>query len=570
MKKKFDLKKLNSRQVPEDSYYERRTLLKAMHFDDEDLDRPFIAIANSWSEFIPGHYHLRSISEAVKVGVWQAGGMPIEFNHIGACDGLADGTVGMHWILPSRDIIAAAIEMMVEAQRIDGIVAISTCDKIVPAQLMALARVNLPSIMVTGGYMLRGRYDNQYIEAQSINEQYPLWKDGVLSNTTFKAIEDGACPSCGACCTMGTANTMCCLTEALGMSLPTNGTQCAVRSSLLRVAKASGRRIVDLVARDIRPSDIMTFKAFENAMAVHSAIGGSTNAVIHLPAIAGELGLELPLENWNKISDKVPHLANITAGSNFTMQDLDEAGGIPAVMKELNDLLHKDVLTVTGQSLGENIKESKNLNPNVIRHLDNPVFPQGAIAILKGNLAPNGAVVKQTAVVKEMLEHRGPAKVFDSEDEAKEALLNHKIVPGDVVVIRYEGPKGGPGMREMYTFQTILCGMGLDNSVALVTDGRFSGWNRGPAIGHVSPEAADGGLIALVKDDDIISYSIPQKEIAVEITREEIKRRGKPKLPPRRPFEKGFLGRVYPFLVGPVDRGAVLEVPSSWKKRDIS
>ena len=471
---------------------------------------------------------------------------------------------------PAGDIIAAAIEMMVEAQRIDGIVAISTCDKIVPAQLMALARVNLPSIMVTGGYMLRGRYDNQYIEAQSINEQYPLWKDGILSNTTFKAIEDGACPSYGACCTMGTANTMCCLTEALGMSLPTNGTQCAVRSSLLRVAKASGRRIVDLVARDIRPSDIMTFKAFENAMAVHSAIGGSTNAVIHLPAIAGELGLELPLENWNKISDKVPHLANITAGSNFTMQDLDEAGGIPAVMKELNDLLHKDVLTVTGQSLGENIKESKNLNPNVIRHLDNPVFPQGAIAILKGNLAPNGAVVKQTAVVKEMLEHRGPAKVFDSEDEAKEALLNHKIVPGDVVVIRYEGPKGGPGMREMYTFQTILCGMGLDNSVALVTDGRFSGWNRGPAIGHVSPEAADGGLIALVKDDDIISYSIPQKEIAVEITREEIKRRGKPKLPPRRPFEKGFLGRVYPFLVGPVDRGAVLEVPSSWKKRDIS
>lgn len=570
MKKKFDLKKLNSRQVPEDSYYERRALLKAMHFDDEDLDRPFIAIANSWNEFIPGHYHLRSISEAVKVGIWQAGGMPIEFNHIGACDGLADGTVGMHWILPSRDIIAAAIEMMVEAQRIDGIVAISTCDKIVPAQLMALARINLPSIMVTGGYMLRGRYDNQSIEAQSINEQYPLWKDGILSNTTFKTIEDGACPSSGACCTMGTANTMCCLTEALGMSLPTNGVQCAVRSSLLRVAKASGRKIVDLVAQDIRPTDIMTCKAFENAMAVHSAIGGSTNAVIHLPAIAGELGLGLPLENWNKISDKVPHLANITAGSSFTMQDLDEAGGIPAVMKELDDLLQKDVLTVTGQTLGENIKDSKNLNPKVIRPLDDPVFTQGAIAILKGNLAPNGAVVKQTAVAKEMLEHRGPARVFDSEDEAKEALLNHKIVPGDVVVIRYEGPRGGPGMREMYTFQTILCGMGLDHSVALVTDGRFSGWNRGPAIGHVSPEAANGGLIALVKDGDIISYNIPRKEIAVEITREEMKRRGKPKPPHRRPFEKGFLGRLYPFLVGPVDRGAVLEVPSSWKKQDIS
>src|SRR5512139_1158349 len=526
-----------------------------MHFDDEDLDRPFIAIANSWNEFIPGHYHLRSISEAVKVGLWQAGGMPIEFNHIGACDGLADGTVGMHWILPSRDIIAAAIEMMVEAQRVDGIVAISTCDKIVPAQLMALARINLPSIMVTGGYMLQGRYDNQYIEAQAINEQYPLWKDGTLSNTTFKAIEDNACPSFGACCTMGTANTMCCLTEALGMSFPTNGTQCAVRSSLLRVAKASGRKIVDLVAQDIRPKDIMTLKAFENAMAVHSAIGGSTNAVIHLPAIANEVGLELPLENWNKICDKVPHLANITAGSNFTMQDLDEAGGIPAVMKELKDLLHKDVLTVTTKTLDENMKNSKNLNQKVIQPLDNPVFAQGAIAILKGNLAPNGAVVKQTAVVKEMLEHRGPAKVYDSEDEAKEALLNHKIVPGDVVVIRYEGPKGGPGMREMYTFQTILCGMGLDHSVALVTDGRFSGWNRGPAIGHVSPEAANGGLIAFIEDGDMISYNIFRKEIVAEITEDEIKRRGKPEPPRRPPFKKGFLGKVYPFLVGPVDRG---------------
>ncbi len=566
MKKKFDLKKLNSRQVPEDSHYERRTLFKAMHFDDEDLDRPFIAVANSWNEFIPGHYHLRSISEAVKVGIWQGGGMPIEFNHIGACDGLADGTVGMHWILPSRDIIAAAIEMMVEAQRVDGIVAISTCDKIVPAQLMALARINLPAIMVTGGYMLRGRYDNQYIEAQSINEQYPLWKDGTLSNTTFKAIEDGACPSCGACCTMGTANTMCCLTEALGMSIPTNGTQCAVRSSLLRVAKTAGRKIVDLVVQNIRPKDIMTLEAFENAMAVHSAIGGSTNAVIHLPAIAGELGLELPLENWNKICDKVPHLANITAGSSFTMQDLDEAGGIPAMMKELDDLLHKDMLTVTGQTLRENIKDSKNLNQKVIRPLDHPVFAQGAIAILKGNLAPNGAVVKQTAVVKKMLKHRGPAKVFDSEDEAKEALLKHKIVPGDIVVIRYEGPKGGPGMREMYTFQTILCGMGLDHSVALVTDGRFSGWNRGPAIGHVSPEAANGGLIALVKDGDMISYNISRKEIAAEITEQEIRRRGKPKPPQRPPLKKGFLGKVYPYLVGPVDRGAVLEVPSSWRR----
>ena len=532
MNKKIDVTKLNSRQVPEDSHHERRALFKAMHFDDEDLNRPFIAVANSWNEFIPGHYHLRSISEAVKTGIWQAGGMPIEFNHIGACDGLADGNVGMHWILPSRDIIAAAIEMMVEAQRVDGIVAISTCDKIVPAQLMALARINLPSLIVTGGYMLPGRFDNKVVEAQFINEQYPLWKDGTITDDAFKAIEDGACPSCGACCTMGTANTMCCLTEALGMSLPANGTQGAVRSSLLRLARAAGRQVIKLVAHDIRPSDVMTLKAFENAMSIHSAIGGSSNAVIHLPAIAGELGLKLPLENWNLFSSKIPHLANITAGSNFTMEDLDEAGGIPAVMKELGDLLRLDVLTVTGQTLGENIKKSNNLNPQVIRHLDNPVFAQGAIAVLKGNLAPGGAVVKQTAVNKGMLEHQGPAKVFNGEDDAKEALLNHEIVPGDVVIIRYEGPKGGPGMREMYTFQTTLCGLGLDDSVVLVTDGRFSGWNRGPAIGHVSPEAADGGPIAIVKDGDIISYSIPRKEISPEITDEEIKKRGRPKHPP--------------------------------------
>lgn len=562
----FDLTKLNSRLVPEDSHYERRALFKSMHFDDQDLDRPFIAVANSWNEFIPGHYHLRALSEAVKIGIWQAGGMPVEFNHIGACDGLADGTVGMHWILPSRDIMAAAIEMMVEAQRVDGLVALSTCDKIVPAQLMALARLDLPAIMVTGGYMLPGRYEDQRVKAQFINEQYPLWKEGKLTDKAFKAIEDGVCPSCGACCTMGTANTMCCLTEALGMSLTTNGTQCAVHSSLLRVARAAGRQIMDLVAKDIRPSHILTPKAFENAMMIHGAIGGSTNAVIHLPAIAGELGIELPLERWNGVSQRVPHLANITAGSNTTMQDLDEAGGIPAVMKELGNLLNLDSMTVTGKPLAENIEGVQNRNPEVIRPLHDPVFARGAIAILRGNLAPGGAVVKQTAVVKEMLKHRGPARVFDDEDEAKEALLAHKIQPGDVVVIRYEGPKGGPGMREMYTFQTILCGLGLDRSVALVTDGRFSGWNRGPAIGHVSPEAAEGGLIARVRDGDIIHYSIPDKTITLEVGKAELEKRGKPAPPFRQSFQKGFLGKIYPYLVGPIERGAVLEIPSFWKK----
>lgn len=561
MSRKFDLSKLNSRQVPEDSHYERRALFKSMHFDDEDLDRPFIAIANSWNEFIPGHYHLRKVSEAVKTGIWQAGGMPIEFNHIGACDGVADGTVGMHWILPSRDIIAAAIEMMVESQRVDGIVAISTCDKIVPAQLMALARADLPSIMVTGGYMLPGWLNGQRVEAQFINEQYPLWKEGRLTDRDFKAIEDSVCPSCGACCTMGTANTMCIIAEALGMSLPYNGTQCAVNSSLLRIARAAGRKIVELVEKDIRPAAIMTEKAFENAMSIHSAVGGSTNAVIHLPAIAGELGIELPLEKWNEISGKAPHLANITAGSNYTMQDLDRAGGIPAVMNELGDLLHRDTLTVTGKTLGANTRGKRNLDPDVIRPVDNPVFPQGAIAVLKGNLAPRGAVVKQTAVAKQMLRHRGPAKVFDSEDDAKEALLGSGIVPGDVVIIRHEGPKGGPGMREMYTFQTILCGMGLDASVALITDGRFSGWNRGPAIGHVSPEAADGGAIAAVRDGDMVSYDIQKRSIRLEVSEKEIRKRLKQRTAPApKVTKRGFLTDVYVKLVDSVDKGARLKV----------
>jgi dihydroxy-acid dehydratase len=357
---------------------------------------------------------------------------------------------------------------------------------------------------------------------------------------------------------MGTANTMCCLTEALGMSLTGNGTQCAIGSSLMRLAKEAGRQIMNLVARNLHPRDIMTLEAFENAMAIHSAIGGSTNAVIHLPAIASELGLDLSLDRWNDVSARVPHLANITAGSSYNMQDLDEAGGIPAVMKELGPLLNQETMTVTGRSLRENINESENLNPQVIRQLGNPVFSQGAIAVLKGNLAPDGAVVKQTAVAQEMLVHQGPAKVFESEDEAKEALLAHRIMPGDVVVIRYEGPKGGPGMREMYTFQTILCGMDMDRAVALVTDGRFSGWNRGPAIGHVSPEAADGGPLAALRNGDMISYDIPKRRLSVKLSPSEIKKRLKSWRAPLPKVQGGFLGEIYPRIVGPVDKGATL------------
>jgi dihydroxy-acid dehydratase len=549
---------LNSRQVPEDAYYERRALFKAMNFDDEDLNRPFVAVANSWNEFVPGHHHLRHLAQAVKVGIWQAGGMPIEFNHIAPCDGLADGHVGMHWILPSRDIIAASIEMMIQSQRVDGIVALSTCDKIVPAQLMALARINLPAIMVTGGAMLSGRFRGQRIQAHHLNELYPVWKEGKLTDTEFKQVEDNACPTCGACCTMGTAHTMCCLTEAMGMSLPGNGTEMAVSASLYRLARMSGRRIVELIEKNIRPRDILTKDSIKNAMMVHSAIGGSTNAVIHIPAILDELGLEIPLDCWNEISSKVSHLVNTTAGSNHTIEDFGIAGGVQAAMLELKSLLGLDGLTCTGRTLAENLKSAKNNNKDVIRPLENPIHREGSIAILKGNLAPQGAVVKQTAVASKMLVRRGPAKVFNGEEEAKDALLAKKIEPGDIVVIRYEGPKGGPGMREMYTFQSTLCGMGLDDSVALVTDGRFSGWNRGPAIGHVSPEAAVSGPLAAVKDGDIISYDIPRRILDVELGGEQIQERIKSIEPVEPRIKEGFLGKIYVRLVDSVDRGAVL------------
>jgi dihydroxy-acid dehydratase len=554
-----DYPELNSRRVPEDSYYERRALFKSMNFDDEDLNRPFIAIANSWNEFVPGHYHLRRLAESVKIGIWQAGGMPVEFNHIAPCDGLADGNLGMHWILPSRDIIAAAIEMMIQSQRVDGIVALSTCDKIVPAQLMALARINLPSIMVTGGAMLSGKYKGKKIQAQHINELFPDWKDGKLSDSEFKLIEDNACPTCGACCTMGTANTMCCLTEAIGMSLPGNGTEISVGASLFRLGRRAGRKIVELVHKNIRATDIITKDSIVNAMMVHSAIGGSTNAVIHIPAILNEIDAEVQLDYWNEICSKIPHLVNTTAGSKYTIEDFGQAGGVQAVLSELISYINVNVMTSTGRTLRENLLTAKNENREIIRSVDNPIFSEGAIAILKGNIAPNGAVVKQTAVAPKMLVHNGPAKVYEGEDKAKDALLAKEIIPGDVVIIRYEGPKGGPGMREMYTFQTILCGMGLDDSVALVTDGRFSGWNRGPAIGHVSPEAAEGGPIAAIANGDIISYNIPERWIRVELPEDEINKRLKfvPKFESK--IKNGFLGKIYTKLVASVDHGAVLK-----------
>ncbi len=553
--------RLNSRDLTEDCYYQRKSLLKSMGFDDIDMERPLIAVVNSWNELIPGHYYLRQLAESVKAGIWQAGGTPLEFNHIAPCDGFADGNLGMHWILPSRDIIAASIEMMIQSSRVDGMVALSTCDKIVPAQLMALARINLPAIMVTGGYMLPGRFkghDNIHVGYTA--EYYSDWKEGKLSDEDYLELVDCACPTAGACCMMGTANTFCCLTEALGLSLPGNVGKAAVESSLSRLAKQAGRTIMELLERNIRPRDIMTREAIENIMMVHSVIGGSSNAILHLPAILHELGIEIPLAHWNKVSKKAPHLTNITAGSVYTMRDFGNAGGVQAVMKELSSVLNLDVLTCTGKSLRENLATAINANPEVIRPLSNPVYKEGATAILLGNLSPNGAVVKQSAVPEEMMKHNGPARVFDGEEAAKSALLSRKINKGDVVVIRYEGARGGPGMREMYTFQNILCGMGLEKSVALVTDGRFSGFTRGPAIGHVSPEAADGGLIAALRDGDRIEYDIPARKLEVMLSDKEIQERMKDWKPPEPRIKTGFLGSIYPYIVESADKGCILRI----------
>jgi dihydroxy-acid dehydratase len=388
---------------------------------------------------------------------------------------------------------------------------------------------------------------------------YPLWKQKKITESEFKLVEDNACPTCGACCTMGTANTMCCMTEAMGMSIPGNATQLAIHASLYRTARAAGRKIMELVGKNIRPKDIVSVAAMKNAMMVHSAIGGSTNAVIHVPAILHELGIEIPLSLWNEISRKVPQLVDVTTGSPYTMEDFSRAGGVQAVMNELKSVLALDALTCTADSVRRNLQTAQKPDPKVIRSFEDPIYPEGSIAVLYGNLASKGAVVKQTAVSPEMLMHRGPAKVFDGEDRAKEALMAHGIESGDVVIIRHEGPKGGPGMREMYTFQSILCGMGLDNSVALITDGRFSGWNRGPAIGHVAPEAADGGTLAVVKDGDVISYDIPKRKLDVELSHSEIQKRYADVKPPRSKFKGGFLGEIYTTLVDSVDKGAILK-----------
>ncbi len=537
-----------------------RSLFKAMGYTDEELSRPLIAIANSANEIIPGHVHLDTIVEAVKAGVRMAGGTPIEFGVIGVCDGIAMGHEGMKYSLASRELIADSIESMVIAHAFDGVIFVPNCDKIVPGMLMAAGRLNLPAIVVSGGPMLAGNLNGNRVDLNSMFEGVGAVSAGKISEAELKELEEVSCPGCGSCSGMFTANTMNCMTEVLGMGLPGNGTIPAVDARRIRLAKTAGMKIMELVSSDVRPRAIMTEKAFANAFTVDMAIGGSTNTVLHLPAIAHELGINLDLEWINEVSKKTPHLAYLRPGGTHHIQDLDEAGGIPAVMSVLNGkgLIHTELPTVTGKTIGENIAAVKVKRADVIHPLEGAYHEQGGLAILWGNLAPAGCVVKQSAVAPEMMRHEGPARVFNSEDEAIKAILDGKIVSGDIVVIRYEGPKGGPGMREMLSPTSAIAGMGLDKEVALLTDGRFSGASRGASIGHISPEAMEGGPIAFVQEGDRIKIDIPGKRVDLLVGEAELSRRQAAWRQPEPKIKTGYLSR-YSKLVTSANTGAVLK-----------
>jgi len=520
-----------------------RALLKALGLTNKDIAKPFIGVANSYTNIVPGHIHLNQIADAVKAGVTAAGGTPFEFNTIAVCDGIAMGHEGMRYSLPSRELIADSVEVMVQAHRLDGLVLVTNCDKITPGMLMAAARLDIPAIMVTGGPMASGWLDGKKIGYASVPEGLGQYFAGKLTSEGLCELENAACPGCGSCNGMFTANTMACVTEALGMSLPYCATTLANSVAKLRIAKETGEQIVKLTFNDVKPSSIMKKEAFENAITVDMALGGSTNTVLHVSAIAKEAGVPLPLKVFDEVGRRTPHLCSMIPSGPYAMEDLNAAGGIPAVMKELSQKLNLNALTVTGKPVAENISDAKVLDVNVIHPLTDPVHKEGGIAILTGNLAPKGSVVKTAAVSPNMLKHSGPAKVYDSEAEAVASIRNREIKPGDVVIIRYEGPRGGPGMPEMLIPTATIAGMGLSESVALITDGRFSGATRGPCIGHVAPEAAEAGPIAILKNGDIISIDIPNRTLKVELADEEIKKRSvawKPK-PPR--ITKGYLAR---------------------------
>lgn len=534
-----------------------RSLLKALGFVDEEMGKPIIGIANSFNEIIPGHMHLKNLVQAVKDGIREAGGIPMEFNTIGICDGLAMNHIGMKYSLVTRNIIADSIEAAAMATPFDGMVFIPNCDKVVPGMLIAAARLNLPSVFVSGGAMLAGVHNGKKIGLSDVFEAVGRYEAGTMDEEELAAIEESACPTCGSCAGMYTANTMNCLTEVLGMGLPGNGTVPAVYSERLRLAKRAGMQVMKVLAADLRPKDIMTEDAFFNAVSVDMALGGSSNTALHLPAVAHEAGVKLTLDDFNTIAKNTPQLSKLSPSGVYFIEDLHAAGGIPAVMKRLadNGRLKKDARNVMLTTQGVVADSAKVLDEDVIHPFDAPVYPTGGIAVLKGNLAPDGSVVKEGAVDKEMLVHSGPAKVFNNEEEAVEAITGGKIVAGDVVVIRYEGPKGGPGMREMLTPTATITGMGLGKDVALITDGRFSGATRGASIGHVSPEAAAGGTIAVVEDGDIIEIDIPNRRLNVKLSDEEIARR-KAALPPYKANVTGYL-RKYAAHVSSAAEGAI-------------
>ncbi len=537
-----------------------RALFKAMGYTDEELKRPLVGIANSANDIIPGHVELDRIVSAVKAGVRMGGGTPIAFGTIGICDGIAMNHIGMKYSLASRELIADSIEVMAIAHAFDAMVMVTNCDKIVPGMLMVSARLNLPTIVVSGGPMLAGNLRGRTIDLISVFEGVGAVKSGKMDEAELADIEDCACPTCGSCAGMFTANSMNCLTEAIGMGLPGNGTIPAVMAARTRLAKEAGTKIVELLKRRITPRKIMTEKAFANAMAVDMALGCSTNTVLHLMAIAHEAGVRIDLDVFNRISEKVPHLCSLSPAGKHHIEDLDRAGGVGAVMKELcrKRLIHTDCLTVTGQSVKKNIAHSRVTDKGVIRPLERPYHKQGGLAVLFGNMAPSGCVVKQSAVVRKMLRHEGPARVFDSEEEATSAIMGRKIRKGNVVVIRYEGPKGGPGMREMLMPTSAIAGMGLDADVALITDGRFSGGTRGAAIGHVSPEAMEGGTIAVVKDGDRITIDIPNKRITLKVPDKEIERRLSRWRRPRAKISEGYMAR-YARVVSSGGEGAIVK-----------
>ena len=539
---------------------QHRSLFYAMGYTRREIDQPIVGVVNSFNQIIPGHFHLNAIVDAVVRGVSMAGGTPVVFPSIGICDGIAMGHAGMRYVLASRELIADSVEVMAMAHPFDALVLVTNCDKITPGMLMAALRLNIPAIALSGGPMLAGNWRGREVDLTTAWEGAGKVAAGTMAEAEMAELEEVCCPGCGSCAGMFTANSMNCLTEALGLGLPGNGTIPAVSGARVRLGKLAGLKVMELLRRNIRPRDIAVQEAFLNAIAVDMALGCSTNTILHVPAIAHEAGISIPQDLFQEVADRVPHICNMSPAGPHHLDDLDRAGGVQGVMKRLAEkgLVNPDVMTVTGQTVGENLRAAEVRDPEVIRPLDHPIHTEGGITILKGNLAPDGAVVKQSAVAPSMRQRRGTARVFDCEENAVEAILSGRIKPGDVVVVRYEGPKGGPGMREMLAPTSAIVGMGMGEEVALVTDGRFSGATRGAAIGHVSPEAAEGGPIALVQDGDSIYIDIPNKALTLDVTEEELARRRARWIPPEPKVKGGYLLR-YAKMVTSASTGAILK-----------